>query len=82
VVIASQLFLPTEDYDPVTDGPVWDVVYTDGKRVLTVQVVALDEETAVMRAGMKRAEMTKGDRWFFSMGNWPNWERVSAKVSD
>jgi hypothetical protein len=55
----------------------WRVVYTDGLRTLPVEVCAPDEGTAMMRAGMKRAELTKWDRFF---DTYPKWEKVSSEA--
>lgn len=69
-----RLFLPLEG--EVCPDQRWRVMYTDGFRTLPVEVCAPDEGTAVMRAGMKRAELTRKDYYF---GTRPNWDRLSVK---
>jgi hypothetical protein len=76
--MAYQWFLPIEgDECPDTR---WRLVYSNGKgATLPVEVCAPDEETARMRAGMKRAEMLRLDRLFWKGQFWKisKWTAVS-----
>lgn len=77
--LSHMLFLPV-DPDDVPE-PIWKVVYADQTGTMPVYVCAPDEDTAVMRAGMKRSEMLKLDRYFWGPSHAPRkWTRVSVEV--
>lgn len=64
--LAYQLFLPTKGVDTPCPDARWRVVYRRGMITTPVEVCAPDEETAVMRAGMKRAALFANEEWFFT----------------
>lgn len=73
-------YLPEEgNPDP---EPRWRVMYgwENGNGSFPVEVCAPDEETAIMRAGMKRAEMTKLDRYFWGYGKQSEYVRLSVEM--
>lgn len=78
--LAHTIFLPVAGVDePCEDGR-WRVVYRRGMMTVPVEVCAPDEETAVMRAGMKRGEMFRLE-WsvFPRLAATSNWERESVE---
>lgn len=75
--MAYQLFLPVEGV--VCPDARWRVVYRRGMTTTPVEVCAPDENTAVMRAGMKRAEIFKNEQWFFTRQQPGNFVRESVE---
>lgn len=57
--------------------PRWKVMYSDGNGSFPVEVCAPTEETAIMRAGMKRAELTRFNLWDMPK---PIYERLSIEL--
>lgn len=77
--LAHTLFLPVEGEDqPCSDGR-WRVLYRRGTMTMPVEVCAPDDETAIMRAGMKRAEMLRLERALFPRLAAKHWERESVQ---
>ena len=76
------LFLPPAGAADPVDQPRWRVLYQRNGATLPVEVCAADEETAVMRAGMKRAELLRLERQIFpaAVRQAGSWERLSVEL--
>jgi hypothetical protein len=61
--------------------PKWTVTYGRNGVTMPITVCAADEETAIMRAGMKRAELNNqwGARGFASFRYGARWERLDVR---
>jgi hypothetical protein len=77
--MAFVLYLPVEGVEYPCPDYRWRLVYRRGAMTLPVEVCAPDEETAIMRGGMKRAEMLRLEKAIFPGCSRVKWERESVE---